>query len=84
MLIRGADLHFLRLGANYGREANYKIMIDESAFGLNGEKRVNLSLSKNALQPNTHSVIFTEKWHYMPINRDKRFHREQSCCHIPK
>ena len=38
MLIRGADLHFLHPAVNNGRQANYKIMIDESAFGLNGAK----------------------------------------------
>ncbi|MBA8853426.1 hypothetical protein FHW20_004407 [Ochrobactrum intermedium] len=35
MLIRGANLHLLRPTVNNGRQANYKIMIDESVFGLN-------------------------------------------------
>jgi len=35
MLIRGANLHFRLPAANNGRQANYKIMIDESVFGLN-------------------------------------------------
>lgn len=38
MLIRGADLHFLRPPAKNRRKANYKIMIDESALGLNAAK----------------------------------------------
>lgn len=38
MLIRGANLHFLRPAANYGSQANYKIMIDESVFGMYSAK----------------------------------------------
>lgn len=38
MLIRGANLHFLQPAANYRSDANYKVMIDESAFGSNSAK----------------------------------------------